>query len=222
LFSVVIVSGGSFMLVTSVLANTQPKGGSLPDYLNNHSGQTNFGNNLIGQSTDGWLDRANVSYAISFTTNQSYQRYLIVDVYLVPYGVSSSAVIYFNLYLNGNLVKNSSIVPSGTLYAPPKSMSLLSTSPVELANFTEDVIDLNMIYYFNDTLPTGTIVTVTTMTTQPLWFSLGNSTVSESQIYSSANPAPQSLPTGLLSTQSTGYSESAYPVSINLASIPSA
>ena len=196
IFCLVVASGGlgAFWVASATTESTQLQsqpGGYCPPgacntltFGNRQTGYYFFRNGKTG--TTGWQMPANTLVSTSFVLNQSINGFLGMNFNLIPFDYSANTILYLGLYVNGELMNNSTTNFSQS-HAIRASMvgSPTNTPGGTIANFTDSTESAGVsIVPLINSLPVGTTITVTAYVTSPVWV--------------------ETTPTGTYSSEATG------------------
>ncbi len=212
LFAFVVLAGGIGLFGLAHFS-TQEQPQSIHPGLDNGQSQYFFGNGA--NSFAGWQMPAKILVSTSFKTTHSLNGFVGAGIYVFPYDKGDNTTIYLGLYINGILASNRSLQISHTNAHPASVIgSQLNAPGGAIANFSNSVeyFEVSIVPLANS-LPAGTILTLTVYTTSPIWVQTASSGTSSYET-SGTTPTPPTLPTELFSTGSSSVMSAPYPLCV--------
>lgn len=190
-FLAVLVVGGS-LFAFALAGRTGSFGGGFPTQLPNASNGYIFGS--TGMNFTGWLIPANTLISTSYVTNQSSNGFVSANLNVFPYHLPQNGVLYLGLYLNGKLAAND-YYNLGQSVAHPATVIRITdnTSGRLLASFTPSLEGYSVTLLLHNSLPSGTIITVTSFVSEPIWVQIDEGAPIPSYVIPSSSPVLSSL-----------------------------
>jgi hypothetical protein len=154
-----------------------------------------FGSSELG--TTGWLMPSNVSISTTYASNQSLNGFIEASFNVFPYQIPTGSLL-LGLYVNGNLVQVQRYnLSEGNNW----SASVLQNVASNVANFTPSLRGYTVSAVLTNPLPRGTNITVTALTTGPIWVQIDNAPTTHS--YESMALSSGTLPASLTGGKGT-------------------
>jgi len=191
--SIVIAGSGLFVLafVGRIGSSSSGFGAVLPSSSSNYI----FGS--LGRDFIGWQIPSNAAISTSYTTNQSLNGFVSATLNVFPYSLPKSGTLYLGLYVNGKLAANSSY-DLGQSVAHPAAVVryLVNGSGSALASFTPSLEGYSVTLFLHSSLPSGTVITITTYVSNPVWVQIDSGDPGLSRLNPTSSPLPTSLGAG--------------------------
>lgn len=172
------------LLVLAVLALSNPP--LRPLGLSTH--RSEFGSTGLGRI--GWRLPANTIVSTSHTANQSLSGFIAAKMNVFSYQIKPGTVLYLSLYVNGQFSATQKYELTGVYDNPA---TVVGSVGMEVANFSGSTLGFTVSQLsLGSPLPAGTIVTVTTWASDPIWVQVDNT--SQTRSYATPNVSSFSAP----------------------------